>query len=209
MEALLNKYKIPNAQFTPKYTPQVNNVERYNRTIITSISTFVNDDHRTWDLHLPEIQFAINNSVNEVTGFTPSFLVHGREVVTCGSHYVDNDNSNEILFLPRDIYAENLGYLAEIFNKVQVSLWNNYQKSCQRYNLRRKHVEFNVGDEVWKRCFFQSDKGARFSKKLAPKFEKCRVTEKRSPLVYVLEDMNGRNLGAWHVKDLKLKLMSS
>lgn len=203
LERLLNKYKVPQVHFTPKYTPQINTVERYNKTIVIAVSTFVNDDHRTWDLNLPKIQFAINNSVNESTGYTPSFLVHGRELVTCGSHYVENDDLEHLVFLPRDAYAENLGYLVTVFNEVQTALWHAHVKNTHHYNLRRKHLEFEVGDVVWKRCYFQSDKDAHFSKKLAPKFLKCKITHKRSPLVYELQDMNGRNLGVWHIKDLK------
>lgn len=204
MESLFLKYAVPNVHYTPKYTPQMNTVERYNKTIITAVSTFVKDDHRSWDVNLAKIQFAINNSVNETTGYTPSFLVHGRELVTSGSHYIENDTPNELIFLPRDLYAENLGNLADVFDKVQFALWQSHLKNTQRYNLRRQHAEFNVGDIVWKRCYFQSDKDARFTKKLAPKYAKCRVKQKRSPLVYVLEDMTGRDLGAWHIKDLKL-----
>ncbi|KAL0849096.1 hypothetical protein ABMA28_013456 [Loxostege sticticalis] len=205
LDRLFKKYKVPKIHFTPKYTPQINTVERYNKTIVTAISTFVNNDHRSWDLNLPQIQFAVNNSVNESTGFTPAFLVHGRELVTCGSHYIDSDSDpDDLTFLPRDAYAENLGHLSVVFNKVQAALWHAHEKNTQRYNLRRKEFEFEVGDIVWKRCYLQSDKDAHFSKKLAPKYQKCLITAKRSPLVYVLEDMNGRNLGVWHIKDLKI-----
>lgn len=201
---LFKKYNIPNIYFTPKYTPQVNTVERYNRTIITCISTFVDNDHRTWDVFIPKVQFAINNSVNEATGFTPSFLVYGRELVTCGTHYIDPDIGDEVLFLPRDIYAENLGCLSGIFNDVQKKLWHAHEKNTAHYNLRRKPAEFDVGDVVMKRAYVLSDKDKYFCKKLAPKFIKCRVTHKKSPLVYVLEDMSGKDLGTWHIKDLKL-----
>lgn len=122
LDSVFKKYKVPRVNFTPKYTPQINTVERYNKTIVTAISTFIDEDHRTWDLNLPQIQFAMNNSVNETTGFTPSFLVHGRELVTCGSHYLDGDNSNDLIYLPRDQYAENLGHLKTIFDRVQKSL---------------------------------------------------------------------------------------
>lgn len=206
---LFIKYNIPKVYYTPKYTPQVNTVERYNKTIITCISTFVNNDHRSWDLLIPKINFAINNSVNESTGFTPTFLVHGRELVDCGSHYVNNEDSDEIVFLPRDKYAENLGSLASIFNKVQAALWQAHQKNLQHYNLRRKSVDLNVGDVVWKRNYFLSNKGKSFSKKLAPKFTKCTVVKKLSPLVFLLKDMNGRNLGSWHIKDIKLSNLNN
>lgn len=203
-KALFEKYKVPNVYFTPRYTPQINLVERYNKTIVTSLSTFVENDHRSWDIYIPQVQFAINNSVNEATGYTPSFLVYGRELVLCGSHYVDSDLGDEVLFLPRDIYAENLGCLSSVFNDVQASLWNAHVKNTAHYNLRRKPAEYNVGDVVFKRAYMLSDKDKYFSKKLAPKYIKCRVIKKRSPLVYELEDMSGKNMGVWHIKDLKL-----
>lgn len=202
-EAFFLRYKVPNVFFTPKYTPQVNVVERYNKTIITCLSTFVDNDHRSWDTHIPEVQFAINNSVSEATGFTPSFLVFGRELVTCGSHYLDTDLGDEVLFLPRDIYAENLGCLKDVFNTVQAKLWHAHAKNASHYNLRRKPMEFNIGDIVMKRAYVLSDKDKFFSKKLAPKFIKCRVIDKKSSLVYILADMSGKNIGAWHIKDLK------
>lgn len=204
MNDFLNKYNVPNIFLTPKYTPQVNLVERYNKTIITCLSTFVEDDQRSWDVLLPKVLHAMNNSVNEVTGYTPSFLVYGRELVSCGSHYIDNDLGNEIVLVPRDKYAENIGYLANIFDKVQSSLWHHYQQNSKRYNLRRKFIEFNEGDIIFKRTYYLSDKDKHFNKKLAPKFIKCRITKKRSPLVYELEDMYGKSLGPWHIKDFKL-----
>ncbi|KAH9632000.1 hypothetical protein HF086_016560 [Spodoptera exigua] len=206
---LYERYKIPQVQFTPKYTPQVNTVERYNRTIMTAVSTFVEEDHRSWDVNLPKIQFAINSAVNEVTGFTPSFLVFGRELVSCGSHYVGDIDPDDLVFSPRDAYAENMGCLVNIFDKVQLALYNSHIKNTQRYNLRRKQVDFKIGDIVWKRCYFQSDKDAHFAKKLAPKFQKCRIVAKRSPLVFTLQDMSGKDLGNWHVKDFKLAPSSS
>ncbi|KOB67148.1 Retrotransposable element, partial [Operophtera brumata] len=108
MRHLFSTYKIPNIYYTPLYTPQVNMVERYNKTIITAVSTFIEADHRTWDTNIPKIQFALNSAVNEVTGYTPSFLVFGRELVSCGSHYLDTDLESNIIFTPRDNYAENL-----------------------------------------------------------------------------------------------------
>ncbi|KAF9409266.1 hypothetical protein HW555_011301 [Spodoptera exigua] len=91
----------------------------------------------------------------------------------------------------------------------KLALYNSHIKNTQRYNLRRKQVDFKIGDIVWKRCYFQSDKDAHFAKKLAPKFQKCRIVAKRSPLVFTLQDMSGKDLGNWHVKDFKLAPSSS
>lgn len=204
LKNLFQHYKIPNIFYTPLYTPQINTVERYNKTIITSVSSFIERDHRVWDTNIPKIQFALNSAVNEVTGFTLAFLVFGRELISCGSHYLDSDLENQITFAPRDNYAENFGALHKIFDKVQLSLLKAHSRNSTNYNLRRKNVDFNVGDIVWRKTFYQSDKDNKFSKKLAPKFIKCRIIEKKSKLVYELEDMAGNNLGTWHVKDFKL-----
>lgn len=204
LQNLFSQYKIPNVRYTPKYTPQVNTVERYNKTIMIAVSTFIKNDHRSWDLNLPKIQFALNTAVSEVTGYTPSFLVYGRELVTCGSHYVDSDLTDDLIFASRDAYAENVGKLRKIFDQVQSSLIKSHNKNCGPYNLRRKNHEFNIGDIVWKRTYYQSNKDNRFSKKLAPKYLKCRIKTKISPLVYELTDMQGKNLGSWHIKDFKI-----
>lgn len=204
LKQMLNKYKVPKLHFTPKYSPHVNTVERYNKTIITAISTFISSDQRVWDHLVPKIQFAVNSSVNEVTGYTPSFLVYGRELVACGSHYIDTDNDEDLIFQPRDSYAENLGILSSIFNKVQYSLLKAHSRNSNNYNLRKKSMEFNIGDIVWRKTFYLSDKDKYFNKKLAEKFIKCKVIGKKSPLVYTLADMSGKPLGDWHIKDIKL-----
>ncbi|CAH0403234.1 unnamed protein product [Chilo suppressalis] len=63
----------------------------------------------------------MNNSVNEATEYTPSFLVYGSELVLCGSHYTDSDLGDEVLFLPRELYAENRVVSLQ-YNDVQASL---------------------------------------------------------------------------------------
>lgn len=148
LKELFNKYKIPHVHYTPRYCPQVNPVERYNKTIITAIASFVDDDHRTWDLHLNHIQFAINSSVNETTKFTPSYLVFGRELVTCGSIYSDIDSTDDLIFAPRDIYAENLGYLIPVFSQVQSRLYKSHQINAKLYDKHRQYKEFNISDIV-------------------------------------------------------------
>ncbi|KAI5631553.1 integrase core domain-containing protein [Phthorimaea operculella] len=104
---MFHSYKIPHIHFIPLHCPQVNTVERYNRTIITAVASFVNDDHRTWDKHLHKIQFAINSSVNESTKFTPAFLVFGRELVPCGSTYSQR-TPRTTSFLLQEIYMQKI-----------------------------------------------------------------------------------------------------
>lgn len=200
---MFHYYNVPHIHFIPRHCPQVNTVERYNKTIITAVASFVDEDHRTWDRHLHKIQFAINSSVNESTNFSPAFLVFGREMVPCGSIHTQLDNVEDLIFSPRDIYAENIGNLIPIFSQVQSRLYSIHNNQAKYYNKKRKNVEFDQGDIVWKRNYPISSTEKYFCAKLAPKYIKCLISDKISPLVYNLTDLNNKNLGRWHIKDLK------
>lgn len=199
---LLLRYKVPNFHLAPRYSPQVNLVERYNKTVMTAVSSYVNENHRSWDEQLPKIQFAINSAVNESTSFTPFFLVHAREPVINGSFYKDTDQPYEVA-IPREEYAGDFGCLKGIFEKVRSHLLKAHEQNSRHYNLRRRPAKHAVGDIVWKRTYVQSDAQKFKMAKLAPKYEKCRVKAVLSPLVYELERMDGHPIGSWHIKDLK------
>lgn len=202
---LFAKYSVPQVHFTPRYCPQVNSVERYNRTIGTALSIMVKDDHRTWDLHVPKIQCAMNSSVNESTRYSPYFLTHGREPILCGTVYgTDTSPTVSLACASRDRFAKDLGQLRSVFERVRTAISKVHTRSKKYYNQSRRHMEFGVGDIVWKKNFPLSDSSKFFMAKLAPKFEKCRVLSKPSPLVYELADaISGKPLGRWHVRNLK------
>lgn len=57
---------------------------------------------------------------------------------------------------------------------------------------------------MFEKNYVQPDAARYFSAKLAPVYIPCRVLNKISDLVYELVDLNGVNLGKWHIKDIKL-----
>lgn len=202
---LINKFNIPHIYYNPKYHPQVNQAERAIRNIVYAISSYVKTNHRKWDEFIPQLQCALNTAVSESTKFTPYFLVHGREMYVDGSLYnvSETPESNSAITLkdPR-IHSENLSELKTIFNKVSVHLKSAYLKNKVHYDLRKRPVELKVGQLVYKRNFVLSDASKHFTAKLAPRFQRCVVDIKHSPLVYTLKDMNGKSLGKFHIKDI-------
>ncbi|CAK1600209.1 unnamed protein product [Parnassius mnemosyne] len=173
--SFLNSYNVPFIFHTALYCPQVYLTEKFNSTIITALASLVGDDHRSWDKYLTKIQYAMNSATNVATGFTPNFLVFGRETIPCGSFYTPTQNLEELIFMPRDIYASNAGLLSSIFHKVQTKLHIAHAKNSARYDLRRSFKEFNVGDTVWRKNHVLSNASAYFNAKLAPKFIKCKL----------------------------------
>lgn len=201
---LMSDYKVQKIWYNAKYHPQVNPTERVNRVLITAISSYIKKDHTTWDENVYKIAYAIRSAKHEVTNFSPNFLTFGRYVPLDGSFFGPVPNEQDTIQLDDRIrWDKDQQDLPNIFKEVRVNLLRSYEKSQSQYNLRKRPCEYNVGDRVWKKNHFLSDAAKKFSTKLAPKYMLCIVTNKVSPLVYELQDLEGKNQGRWHVKDLK------
>lgn len=65
---------------TSAYHPQGNGlVERLHRTLVHSLACIVRRDGRDWDRWIPYTLLAYRSTPHSSTGYTPYFLVHGRE----------------------------------------------------------------------------------------------------------------------------------
>ena len=66
---------------TRPYRPSTNGmVERYHRTLNQMLGKIVSETQRDCDLHVPAAAAAYIASEHVVTGFTPNFIMLGREV---------------------------------------------------------------------------------------------------------------------------------
>lgn len=202
---LLSKYSITHTWYNAKFHPQVNNVERSNRVIGTAIRSYIKDNQRLWDENIPQIANAINTSVHEVTGYSPAMLTFGRLIPVSANFYgkIDSKRNTPTEFENRNKLVSELQRLPDLYKDVAKRILQSYQKNQKYYNLRKRNIEFNVGDTVYKKNYVLSDAGNYFSAKLAPKFIKCFVHKKISPLIYELVDEQNKKLGRYHIKDLK------
>ncbi|KAK3090267.1 hypothetical protein FSP39_010526 [Pinctada imbricata] len=75
--SLLNIEKTRTAPYRP-YSDGM--VERFNRSLQTMLSSFVNDNRNDWDEHLPYVLMGYRASVHESTKCSPNLLMFGREV---------------------------------------------------------------------------------------------------------------------------------
>ena len=54
-------------------------IERFNHTLVTLITAYVDKEQRLWDVHLPLLTSAYRSCLHEGTGFSPNMLMLGRE----------------------------------------------------------------------------------------------------------------------------------
>ena len=65
---------------TTAYKPSTNgNVERYHSTLNSMLAKVVACNQRDWDLHVPPVLAAYRASRHESTGFSPNYMLFGRE----------------------------------------------------------------------------------------------------------------------------------
>ena len=68
---------------TTPYHPQSDGmVERFNRTLEAMLSSVVNKNHTDWDEQLPYLMMAYRSAEHDTTGYSPNYLMLGREATT-------------------------------------------------------------------------------------------------------------------------------
>lgn len=197
--SLATKYRI-RINYNPYYHPQANPTERVNRVVKTMLAAYVKNNHRDWDTYLGALGCAIRTARHEVTSQTPYRINFGKEMHLSGKEFQKDFSSD-------DEMPSLEGKAAEI-QKLRESVFLRLQKAQERaarsYNLRRRLVEYGVGDKVLKRKYTLSDAANYYNAKLAGRFEgPYKVKKKRGYCTYELVDEEERDKGIWHVKDLK------
>ncbi|UYV63577.1 K02A2.6-like, partial [Cordylochernes scorpioides] len=201
MKEVMKMCKVKHC-FTTSYHPQTNGLtERLNRTLINMISMYVNTDQKNWDEILPFITHAYNTTIQETTGYSPFFLLFGREPMSL----LDDENiPTDSNMDDYDEYIEN--YLDKIARTRQVVI-NNTEKTQERMkrNYDKKHNEkiYEPGHLV--AVWTPVRKIGKCEKLLRKYFGPYRILKKLSNVNYLIEpkDNPGQDPLIVHVSRLK------
>lgn len=84
-----------NAVATPRANGQI---ERYNRSILASLTAMChNDDDRDWDIKVSQVQWSLNNTINQGTGKSPTEIIFGRPTVNTAEGQLHDINRSEVI----------------------------------------------------------------------------------------------------------------
>ena len=124
-------------------------VERQNRTLINMLRALGKNDKNDWKRHLAKLAFACNSTVNKSTGFSPHFLMFGREAklpIDLVFQQVGLDTGEEE---SHEKFAKDW---EDSMKKAYEVVRNNIRKSAgynkKSYDKKAKAVEIKVGDMV-------------------------------------------------------------
>ena len=66
---------------TPYYPQGDGQCERLNRTLVNMMKTLSAKEKADWKSHLPKLAYAVNSTWNKTTGYSPHYLMFGRDAV--------------------------------------------------------------------------------------------------------------------------------
>lgn len=186
---------------TTAYHPQTDGlVERFNGTLVQSISMYVSSNQRDWDEHLQSVLFAYRVSPSETTGESPFYLLYGREP------RLPMDVS---LLAPSDLspsIAAQRARIVQHIEEAQELARTNIQSAQQRMKLHYDQTatthEFELGQKVW---VYTPKTRKGLSRKLLHTWHgPYRIIKKLSPAHYLLRTAtNNRVTTTVHVNRMK------
>jgi hypothetical protein len=127
------------------YHPQTDGQsERENRTLVEAVRSFVQGDEADWDKQLPMLELAMNGAKQSSTGMSPFMMVYGREAVLP----MDVAFRTPITTSANPAAGELHQQLEEVWKRATTSLEKAQARQKKAADLKRRAVEYQVGDKV-------------------------------------------------------------
>ena len=184
---------------TTPYNPQCDGlVERMNRTLVGTIALVAKDAKDNWDIRIGLALMAIRSAVQSSTGFSPHFLMFGREMRLPADLIYDTFQKETMSQVES---VANLRSTLQLVHETVVFNMGCKQNHQKDYYDRRAHgVRYSQGNQVWmlnKNPNFLTNK---FHDRWLGPYE---VVARRSDLVYDIRDPNSAKIKRVHFNLLK------
>ena len=133
------------------YHPSSNGlVERYNRTLAGMIRSYIDNNVNDWDRYIPLLTSAYRSTVHPSTGFTPNFLMFGREVTTPADIMFPRPAAMKSM--ETDEYAQELRVrLEECYDLARDQLKKSAERQQKEHDTRIVQNQYQPGQLVYKR----------------------------------------------------------
>ncbi|KAK3102810.1 hypothetical protein FSP39_014067 [Pinctada imbricata] len=170
---------------TTPYHPQSDGmVERFNRTLATMLSAYVNERQSDWDTFIPYVMMAYRSVRHETTGFTPNRLMLGRETSTPLDLQYEMPQS--IKRCPQNAWVWDLQDKMEEAHRIVRRYAGSQMVRQKRYHDQKLSWEaFSEGDSVY--VYFPVKKTGQSSKFVSFWRGPYKVLKKMSNLTYEID----------------------
>ena len=187
-------------RWTTAYHPQCDGqVERFNRTLATMLSMYVEKNQKDRDRWLPQVLLAYRSSVHESTGATPFSLLYGREAHLPIDLCFPCHTEPSIAQTTYQVYTQNLQQkLNDLFAQARETLQSS---QADKYNCKAWGKPLNIGERVW---LFNPRTPRGLSPKLTKHWTEPFVVKRQTSEVdYLIKEEAGRKSLVLHHNSLK------
>ena len=125
-------------------------IECYNRSLLTMLSHFVNENHTNWDDQLPYVMAAYRATEHKSTACTPNLLMLNRETTCPLDLMVGNPPAQEPQECPVAYVEWVRQSMVGAHEVVYDALGHAVTRQSQDYNHNLKFPKFRKGDWVWR-----------------------------------------------------------
>jgi len=188
-------------QHTSYYRPQTNSVaERFHATLNSMMGRMVSENQREWDILLPHVMAAYRASVHQSTGYSPNYLMFGREVrapVDLVFEIPVQDSSSSY-----DDYTINLeDRMRQAYSLVRKHLGVAAERMKRQYDLRVRPQTYRQGQWV---LYYNPRKFQGKQQKWRRKFSPHLIVKELPPVNYLIQKSKRSKPIVAHVDKLKL-----
>jgi len=136
---------------TVPYKPSTNGaVERFHRTLNSMLAKVVSDNQRDWDTYLPSVMAAYRASNHEATGFSPNFLMYGRENrAPIDLMYGGPPDKGNVTTSYGNYAEEKVDKMQKAYHLVRQHLGENALRMKKYYDVKVTPQIFLPGTWVW------------------------------------------------------------
>ena len=139
---------------TTTYQARTNGgVERLHRTMNSMLAKVVAENQRDWDQHLPHLMGAYRASRHESTGYSPNFLMFGRENLAPLDVILGVPPAEEQHAGSCDAFVdEKLKVMRKAYGLARENLGCRAERAKKGYDMRVKPTRYEVGQWVYYYC---------------------------------------------------------
>ena len=138
---------VVKSRTTPYHTQSDCLVERFNRTLMDMLATAVRERPFQWESHLRRLCLAYNTSIHPTTGYSPFFLMFGRQV-RMPIDVMYGIPTTQISTAPQYV-ADLHSSLNAAYEHVRERMGCKLERQKELYNKKAHGQPFEPGDLVW------------------------------------------------------------
>ena len=118
-----------------------------NRTLQNMLAKCVNAEQSNWSQQLPYVMMAYRSSVHESTGYSPQFLVHGREISLPIDLMYPVPETEEPMSTTDFVYHRKLAF-QKAFELLRANINKNQKRRNAIYNEKIHGPTYEQGQKV-------------------------------------------------------------